>query len=327
MRKLFMSTNFFDVPILFLIYRNPEVTRTTFEQIRKIRPSHLYIAADGPHLDRPLEIDECLLTRHVVDLIDWDCEVKKRFLPENVGLKKAVSGAIDWFFSEVDEGIILEYDCLAGSDFFNYCKEMLSRYRDDKDVFSISGNNLQNGIWRGDGDYYYSHLFGCWGWATWKRAWQHWQPNLPNYERFVLDNQIANFVISNKARKSCIQSLDDIYHGRNTTTWSFCFEYAQMCQCGLCIVPNRNLVSNIGFSKEGTHAKDANHPLANMSIESLASFRAPTFKIANIEADELQTINAYRISMRTKIRIVLGNVVKFILPEFMIQYIRNMRAS
>jgi hypothetical protein len=322
-----MSTNFFDVPILFLIYRNPEVTRTTFEQIRKIRPSHLYIAADGPHLDRPLEIDECELTRHVVDLIDWDCEVKKRFLPENVGLKKAVSGAIDWFFSEVDEGIILEYDCLAGSDFFNYCKEMLSRYRDDKDVFSISGNNLQNGIWRGDGDYYYSHLFGCWGWATWKRAWQHWQPNLPNYERFVLDNQIANFVISNKARKSCTQSLDDIYHGRNTTTWAFCFEYAQMCQCGLCIVPNRNLVSNIGFSKEGTHAKDPNHPLANMPTESLASFRAPTFKIANIEADELQTINAYRASMRTEIRIVLGNVVKFILPEFMIQYIRNMRAS
>lgn len=322
-----MNTNFFDVPILFLIYRNPQVTLTTFEEIRKIRPSFLYIAADGPNLDKPLEVEECELTRQIVDLIDWDCEVKKRFLPKNVGLKKAVSGAIDWFFSNVDEGIILEYDCLAGSDFFLFCKTMLTRYRDENDVFSISGTNLQDGIWRGDGDYYYSHLFGCWGWATWKRAWQHWQPNLNCYDRFSSDNQINNFVLSKRARNACTKSLDDIYHGRNTTTWAFCFEYVQMCNYALCVVPNRNLVSNIGFSKDGTHAKDPNHPLANMPIESLTSFRAPTFRIVNIEADELQTLNAYPISMRLEIRIALGNIAKFILPKFVIQYIKRLRSN
>jgi hypothetical protein len=322
-----MNTNLFDTPILFLIYRNPEVTLITFEQIKKIRPKFLFIAADGPHLDRPLEVEECELTRQIINLIDWDCEVKTRFLPENVGLKKAVSGAIDWFFLNVDEGIILEYDCLVESDFFLFCRTMLTRYRNEKGVFSISGTNLQDGIWRGDGDYYYSHLFGCWGWATWKRAWQHWRPNLIDYEIFSSNKQINNFVISKRARNSCAKSLDDIHYGRDNTTWSFCFEYVQMCNYAFCVVPNRNLVSNIGFSRNGTHAKDANHPLANMPIKSLTSFRAPTFRIANIEADEIQTLNAYPISIRLKIRIFLVNIAKFILPKFIVNYIRMVRLS
>ena len=192
--------NNFDVPILFLIYRQPEITRATFERIRQIKPSRLYIAADGPHRDRPSEKEGCELTRRVIDQIDWPCEVKKRFLPENVGLKKAVSGAIEWFFSEVDEGIILEYDCLATPSFFYFCQEMLNRYRNDESVFCITGDNLQNGVWRGDGDYYFSNLFGCWGWATWKRSWKYWKPNLPNYERFKSENQIANIASSKKSR-------------------------------------------------------------------------------------------------------------------------------
>ena len=322
-----MRNDNFDVPILFLIYRQPEITKATFERIRQIKPSRLYIAADGPHRDRPSEKEECELTRRVIDKIDWPCKVEKRFLPENVGLKKAVSGAIEWFFSEVDEGIILEYDCLATPSFFYFCREMLNRYRNDESLFCITGDNIQHGVWRGDGDYYFSNLFGCWGWATWKRSWKYWKPNLPNYERFKSENQIANIASSKKSRKYWIEKFDDIHAGRNTTTWAFCFLYAQLCQRGLCVVPNRNLVSNIGFSKEGTHAKDPDHPLANMQSETLNSFRAPTFKIANIQADERQTIIASSVSLQTAIRINAEKILKSILPKLIISVIRKHRSS
>ena len=320
-----MSSDSFDVPILFLIYKNPEITRIVFEQIRKVKPNRLYIAADGPHQNKSFEKEECELTRRIVDHVDWVCNVRTRFLPENLGLKLAVSSAIDWFFSEVDEGIILEYDCLATVDFFHFCKQMLIRYKDDNRIFCISGGNTQNGIWRGDGDYYYSNLFGCWGWATWKRSWKHWRPNLPNYERFVSEKQINNFFQNSQVRKYWTGKFDDIHYGRNTTTWAFCFLYAQMSQHGLCVVPNSNLVSNIGFSKEGTHAKDPNHPLANIPTQPLVTFRRPTLRIGCVEADELTTNIASYMPISKVLREFLATTAKLVLPNSILQYIRNRR--
>ena len=322
-----MSDERFDVPILFLIYRQPEITSATFERIRQMKPSRLYIGADGPRKNMPSEEEECELTRQVVDCIDWDCSVKKRFLPKNVGLKVAVSGAIDWFFSEVNEGIILEYDCLATPSFFYFCQAMLNRYRNDERVFCITGDNIQNGIWRGDGDYYFSNLFGCWGWATWKGSWSHWKPNLPNYERFRSENYIANVLLSEKSRKYWIEKFDDIHVGRNTTTWAFCFLYAQLSQGGLCVVPNRNLVSNIGFNKEGTHAKNPDHPLSNLQSYALNSYVAPAFKLPHIEADELLTRIASSVSIQKAVTNGFCQILKKILPNFVISLIRKYRSS
>lgn len=316
-------TGSFTVPILFLIYRQPEITSISFSQIKKLRPTRLFISADGPRADCLNDKSECEATRSIVNQIDWPCHVEKRFLPENVGLKIAVSSAINWFFSHVEEGIILEYDCFVELSFFAFCQELLLRYRYEHDVFSISAINLQNGIWRGDGDYYYSHLFGCWGWATWKRAWNHWSPTLPKYEQFTLTNQISNFVVSDKARRLITQSFNDVFYGKNTTTWAFCFEYAQMFQYGISIVPNHNLVSNIGFNRAGTHAKDPNHPLANMPVNPLTSYRAPTFKIPNIKADELQTLMCYRQTFLNEFRALLVSFLKKLLPWPLFRFIKH----
>lgn len=316
-----MANKSFNTPILFLIYKNPEVTLRTFEAIKKIRPTSLYISADGPKSEEDYE--DCMLTREIISRVNWNCDIKTRFLRKNLGLKIAVSSAIDWFFSEVSEGIILEYDCLAGHDFFIFCEEMLSRYRDDKDIFSISGTNLQNGTWRGDGDYYYSNFFGCWGWATWARAWKYWRPDLKNYEIFSEHHQLDNFLSDKYVRNQFNTSLQEIYDGKNTTTWAFCFEYAQLTNRGLTIVPNKNLISNIGFGSTGTHAKNAKHPLANMKIHKLKNFRAPTFKIANLQADLQQNKSAYFMPLKdiflSKIRVLIN----LIFPVFLTRYIKR----
>jgi hypothetical protein len=311
----------FDVPILFLIYKNPKITKLTFNQIKKIKPTILFISADGPASDKDRE--ECKLTRKIIEEIDWPCKVEIKFHSTNLGLKKAVSSGISWFFSKVAEGIILEYDCFPNMDFFYFCQEMLKRYRRDNNIFSISGSNLQGGVWRGDGDYYYSHFFGCWGWATWRRSWRHWSPNLSRFEIFESQNLIRNILLDPKISNSYMRILSDVHSGRNKTTWSFCFEYAQICQGSLSVVPNRNLISNIGFGSHATHAKNVNHPIANIPTAPLQNFQKPSFKIADLEADTLQNKKAFYIPAKDFVVYKLISFVKYILPEFIIILIKQ----
>ncbi|MDR3273025.1 MAG: nucleotide-diphospho-sugar transferase, partial [Flavobacteriaceae bacterium] len=114
------------------------------------------MAADGPRKNKPGEIELCQQTRNVIKQIDWDCELKTLFREENLGCGKAISSAITWFFTYVEQGIILEDDCLPHPDFFPYCHELLEKYKDNDHIMSISGNNFQGGIERGNTSFYFS---------------------------------------------------------------------------------------------------------------------------------------------------------------------------
>jgi len=272
-------------PILFLIFRNPEVTRRVFEQIRAARPRRLYISADGPRANRPNDIAECEATRAVVANIDWNCELHTRFMPSNLGLKMAVSSALDWFFESEDEGIVLEYDCLPDPSFFPYCQVMLERYRNDDRIFSITGNNIQADIRRGDGDYYFSRFTAVWGWASWRRSWSLWRPNIEDFDVFLETKVIESMVTDKKGQGFWIKTFEAVHTGLNSTTWAFCLIYAQLKQGSYCVVPNHNLISNIGFDVGGTNAVDPNHPLANMPHSAITSYNEPTFFVPDLAAD------------------------------------------
>src|SRR5690606_2235152 len=117
--------------VLFLVFNRPDVTAKCFEAIRAARPARLYVAADGPRSDRLGEAERCEQVRAIATAVDWPCEVKTLFRAENLGCRRAVSGALDWFFEAEPEGIVLEDDCLASPDWFRFAEEMLERYRDD----------------------------------------------------------------------------------------------------------------------------------------------------------------------------------------------------
>jgi len=146
---------------------------------RPLVPSRLYVAADGPNPERPGEAEKVAATRRVLELeIDWPCEVERLYSDVNQGCRVGVSRAISWFFEQVEEGIIFEDDCVPHPDFFSHCTILLERYRNDTRVCCISGNNFQNGQWRGDVSYYFCRYKHCWGWASWRRCWQHYDGHL-----------------------------------------------------------------------------------------------------------------------------------------------------
>ena len=118
-------------PILFLIFNRPDTSQAVFEQIRKVEPKQLFVAADGPRDWVAGESEQCAFTREIVKAIDWECDVKTRFNEKNEGCAVAVSAAITWFFSQVPEGIILEDDCYPDVSFFSFCEELLEKYRNE----------------------------------------------------------------------------------------------------------------------------------------------------------------------------------------------------
>jgi GT2 family glycosyltransferase len=161
-------------PVLLIVFRRPDATRRVCATLRQARPEKLFVAADGPRPNRPDEAEQCREARRIATAVDWPCEVKTLFRDDNLGCGRAVSSAIRWFFDQVEEGIVLEDDCLPEASFFPYCAELLARYRHDTRVMHIAGYNpLPHGY--GDGSYYFSRLMQCWGWATWKRVAQHFR--------------------------------------------------------------------------------------------------------------------------------------------------------
>ena len=134
------SSNF--APVLFLIFNRPEVTARVFDVIQSMRPKRLFIAGDGPRPDKMSEREIVQETRRIVENVDWDCEVVRRYQETNLGCRLGVSTAIMWFFEQVEEGIILEDDCLPNDSFFPFCSELLERFRDDNRIGLDRGNEL-----------------------------------------------------------------------------------------------------------------------------------------------------------------------------------------
>jgi len=274
-----------ETPILFLIFNRPDTTERVFAEIKKAKPWKLFIASDGARENRDGEKELVEKTRKIVlDNIDWKCEVETLFRDENLGCKVAVSSAIDWFFERVEAGIILEDDCLPDPSFFGFCQELLEKYKDDERIMMISGDNFQDGIKRGDGSYYFSKITYIWGWATWKRAWEKYDVDMKTFPKFEKENQIVNILSGKINQKIWLSRFRKVFEHK-LDTWDYQWMYIIWIHSGFGIVPNVNLISNIGFRDDATHTIRANK-YANMNRDELKKIIHPTFIIQEKSADE-----------------------------------------
>jgi len=173
-------------PVLFMIFNRPDTTQKVLEAIRKVKPTKLYIAADGPRPNVKADIEKCKEARAIASGVDWDCTVTKLFREENFGCGKGPSSAMTWFFEQEEEGIILEDDCVPSSSFFFFCADLLERYRYDTRVMQIGGTNFENEKVRGkEYSYFFSNMIYIWGWATWKRAWKLYDYEMGYYNEIT----------------------------------------------------------------------------------------------------------------------------------------------
>lgn len=261
----------FSTPILFLIFNRPDTTEQVFAKIKEIKPKYLYVAADGPRENRNGEKELCEQTRKIViEAIDWDCEVKTLFRDKNLGCGKAVSSAITWFFDNVEEGIILEDDILTSIDFFFFCSELLKYYRNEENVYSISGSNFLDGKKYNEKSYYFTRYPFIWGWATWKRAWKKYDYNMKELSDFVKSKKIEK-IFDNKAEQIFWTSYFE--KAKDIDTWDFQWSFTVMNHDGCSIAPCVNLTKNIGFGPDATHTKNDNPKISAFVLENISKIK------------------------------------------------------
>jgi len=267
-----------NTPVLFLIYNRPEYTEKVYESIRKVRPSKLFVHADGPKRDKQEDVELCERTREIVNNVDWDCEVKTLFRDENLGCKLSVSSGITWFFKNVDEGIILEDDCLPNKSFFLYCEKLLNRYRNHENIMMISGSNPATLI-DIDADYFFSHFYHIWGWATWKRAWEKFDIKISDWLKFRNNDFLEKRFPNNANNRTFVKQMFDQIYGKKSSVWGVQWTYTCLVNNGYAILPKNNLISNIGFI--GTHKMNNEQLMLRIKEIDFEDFKHPN----NIRVD------------------------------------------
>jgi len=258
----------FRVPILIIAFNRPKTTEKLYEVIKKIKPKDLFVSFDAPRSGNISDEKNCSKVQDIFNSIDWDCRVRKFYHNSNVGCDKSVVGAINWFFEQVDEGIILEDDCLPDTSFFAFCDILLNKYRTDERIMMISGDNFLSHYYSSEDSYLFSRYALIWGWATWKRAWSKYDNKMSTYAEFVSSKKI-NGVFSNFIQRAFWNIIFyKRYYGYNTA-WDSKWTYALLVNSGMCIAPTVNLVENIGFDENATNTKEKAQKRYRIKAESI----------------------------------------------------------
>ncbi|WP_126172650.1 hypothetical protein [Altericroceibacterium xinjiangense] len=256
-----MNTN--DLPVLFIVFNRKDTSLEVLSAISDARPTRLYVAGDGARADRPGEAEQIEeVRRAVLEAIDWPCEVRTRFQDENLGCRRGVIAAIDWFFANEEEGIILEDDVVPSPDFFRFCAEMIERYRDEPRVMMVSGfNPLGAGV--RSSTYLFSSLGSIWGWASWRDAWARYDVGMTGWNPALATRLRQRH---GRATARYLSHMFDFHLRHNVDTWDTQWTFTIQAHDGLAVLPEANLIRNIGVV--GTHSsiETRNHNVAHGEI-------------------------------------------------------------
>jgi len=258
-----------NAPVVLIAFNRPELTRRTLETIRQAAPRRLLLLADGPRPDRPEDEALCAEVRAELRKVDWPCEVSERFSERNLGCEANIELGLDWVFSQVDEAIIFEDDCLPDPTFFRFAEELLERYRGDDRVWHVAGNSHWVDPASFDNlSYDFSTWASVWGWATWRRAWQKHRADFPrdhSESRGSWDTAPAvrvgsttpapGSLCTTSARRH-FESVAQSYDG-NAYGWDSHWWVTIMVNGGLSATPALNLVANDGFGEGATHTRSS----------------------------------------------------------------------
>ncbi len=242
-----------ETPVVLIVFNRPELTQVVFSRIAEARPRKLLLVADGPRADRGGEAQRCEEVRRIVSAVHWDCDVKTNFAAENMGCRRRVISGLHWAFEQVEEAIILEDDILPDPSFFPFCRQMLARYRDDERVSMISGFNIGADRAKAPDDYFFSRLTHIWGWATWRRAWQHYDEHMTAWPSPQRPQALRRVFPEASALRYWTPILEGMHRGKGPNTWDYQWMFTNVMREGVSIVPQINLVQNLGFGPDATH--------------------------------------------------------------------------
>lgn len=240
-------------PILIITFNRPEHVRRVLTEVRKQQPTHLFIAQDGPRVDKLDDEAKIQAVRDVIkEMVDWPCNLFTHFSEHNLGCGRGPYEAMSWFFSNVEKGIILEDDIVPHPLFFTYMSELLERYKDDERVGMVTGHNLTRD-YSCHNSYYFTFIpDGTLGWGTWRRVWKDFDFNIP-YDEQQLKSALSRIHIPHYyIRRECVNNKKWL-SGNRHDCWDYQFDYYIMVNGYLNARANSCLTSHEGDDADATH--------------------------------------------------------------------------
>jgi hypothetical protein len=281
-------------PLVLTIFNRPEMTVQVLAELRRVRPRKLFVIADGPRPQHSKDKQRCAAARAVIEQVDWDCAIQKNYAAENLGIRQRMSSGLSWVFAQTETAIVLEDDCLPHPSFFPYCEELLDRYAEDERVMHISGSNFQFGRRRTPYSYYFSRYNHGVGWASWRRAWRHYDPEMKLWPEVKQSELLAGIFSDRRVAADWTRAFQRVYE-KQIDSWAYCWTFACWVQNGLSVLPSVNLLSNIGFGIDSTHTKNSRSRFARMPVAELEfPLQHPPYVMRDAAADEFTQQNNYR---------------------------------
>lgn len=245
-----------DIPVAVIFFNRADSLHSVFDRIRTAKPSKLFLIQDGARDNNSMDLQGIQECRQVFDNIDWECEVYKNYSSKNLGCGQRVSSGISWVFERVDRAVIIEDDCIIEPTFFNFCQELLEKYKDDERITMISALNHFKTWDCGGNSYFFARTGAIAAWATWKRVWDNYDFKLSNFEN-EYDKKILSYTFNHKrAAKARLKNWSEISRkGKDNDVikyWGPQFGYLKYKSGGMCIVPSHSLSNNVGVNAKAT---------------------------------------------------------------------------
>lgn len=260
--------------VALFVYNRPTQAEQTFAKIKAYRPLTLFVLSDGPK-DTDADRLNVAKTREIFTQIDWPCDVVYRYSKSNLGCRESITTGLTFIFDRVEECIILEDDCLPDLTFFDFCTALLERYRDNPEIMTIGGYQPIHDYLQNEDSYHYSKYPSTWGWATWRRAHQNFDPNLSSWVERNEYEWLLKFLGSDQYARYWSYMLSEAHKGADH--WDYAWAYHCWKKNGLSIRPAVNLIKNIGFGPTATHTKETLHPFGQCNSSTMPlPLRHPT---------------------------------------------------
>ena len=306
-----------ETPILFIVYNRLDLTKQVFDKIKIIKPRTLFIAADGPRGYKKEDLFKCIEVRKfILENINWNCEVKTLFREQNLGCGKAVSLAITWFFENVEQGIILEDDCLPDLSFFRFCGELLERYKYNEKIILICGTNILE-IFLDKHSYTYSLYGGNWGWATWRRSWKLFDYKMESWRELKNQRKIKRTLKSQSQFLGIKKMFDLMISDNRIDTWDIQWFYTRLLNNKVTIVPVKNLVKNIGFGNLATHTFEQKNRLSQLELSQLEFPLIHNVKIKPLRKFDEENAKTYGWFIKINYINLLKAKVKYLIKKIL----------
>jgi len=296
-----------NIPIVLIIYHRPDLTKNLVNNLRSVKPKNIYVVADGPKT--PQDKVACDYARDMIKEIDWPCQIHKIYARVNMGLRKRVVSGLDTVFKKEKWAIILEDDLVIDPSFFPYCEQLLKKYAKNDQIISISGNNFQFGKNEIKKSYYFSRYVHSWGWATWKRAWDLYDDNLTDWTKLRQNNWL-NTTLSSRVLALYWTMIFDMVSAGQVDSWAYRWTYSALKNTKLTIIPDRNLVSNIGYGTKATHTTRKSRVMGMETSKMIFPLKHPRRVQRNINADRQTEMVAY-LSPIIILSLLIRSIVKW----------------